>query len=651
MVNLCPTCLQPIPSLPCPYCGFSTEAAPSNSLHPGAILMGRYRIEKFLAQGGMGSIYKAFDTTTQRVCALKEMLDGGDPTDRAQRVAQFRQEASVLASLHHPSIVEVWDYFESGGRYYLVEEFLDGGTLGQFDKPLPEVEVVRIASEVAEALAYIHEQGIVYRDMKPDNVLLRKDGRAVLADFGIVRFFKPGKKTDTIRFASVGYAPPEQYATTIQTSPASDIYAFGATLYRLLTAKEPQEWMRPGEFWASFPPLIQEQPALSPRLVNIVERCLRLKVAERFPNGQAVLGELLPLRQAFQAARCGCGHQNRYGSRQCSSCGRSLLAVQAWQAAYPGPFRLHGQLPFELAWKTTLHEQVRGSPVLYGGLIYVSTEAGNLYTLDLGGNPVGKQPLGAPSRSSPVLQNGQVWVGTEQGLVSPAGLIKVGEVFAPPKVEGSEVYTVTKQGVLICFDKDGKLRWQQQIGGEGIVPPLVLGEQVVAMTKEGDVNAYDLQGELVWKAALGVKIYGSPIPVQNRLLLLDAQGRIHIIDVSNGKSLLQIPVVGKSYCGLASSNNQWIAADQNGVVVCLKSDFSEAWRANVLGGIIASPSVLESQLLVTTRNGLVVLYDLTSGKQQQQIILNDEMIAPWIADGNALFAVSRSGVVYCLVGN
>lgn len=646
----CPSCLTPIPSLPCPYCGFRTDAAPSDSLNAGTILMGRYRVEKFLAQGGMGSVYKAFDTKTQRVCALKEMLDAGDPADRAQRVAQFQQEARVLASLHHPGIVTVWDYFETGGRYYLAEEFLGGGTLGQFDKPLPEADVVRIATEIAEALSYIHERGIVYRDMKPDNVLLRQDGRAVLADFGIVRFFKPGKKGDTTRFASVGYAPPEQYAATIQTAPVSDVYAFGATLYRILTAKEPQEWMQPGAVWASFPPLGQVRAGLSLALISIVERCLRMKVAERFPDGQAVLAELRPLQQAFQAARCSCGHQNRLGSRQCSSCGRSLVAIQAWQAAYPGPFRLHGQPPFELAWKTALREQVRGSPVLFGGLIYVSTEGGNLYTLDLEGKTVGKQALGATSRSSPVVLDGQVWVGTERGLVSPADLIPMGEVFAPPKIEGDQVYTLTKQGTLVCLGKDGQLRWQQQVGGEGVVSPVVLGQQVVVLTKEGDLYAFSLQGKPTWKAALGVRVYGPPIPTQDRLVLLDAQGKLHLINATNGQSLLRTPVVGQSYCGLVSSANQWIAADQNGVV-CLKGDFSEVWRVGVQGGLIATPSVLESRLLVAARSGKIVLYDLSSGKQQQQLELGDDMVAPWIADGNALFGVSRTGVVYGLVGS
>jgi outer membrane protein assembly factor BamB len=599
----------------------------------------------------MGSVYKAFDSKTERVCALKEMLDAGDPADRAQRVAQFQQEARVLANLHHPGIVTVWDYFEAGGRYYLAEEFLGRGTLGQFEVPLPEADVVRIATEVTEALAYIHERGMVYRDMKPDNVLLRQDGRAVLADFGIVRFFKPGKKGDTTRFASVGYAPPEQFATSIQTSPASDIYAFGATLYRILSGKEPQEWMKPGIPWASFPPLGQVRAELSPALVNIVERCLRLKVAERFPDGRAVLAELRPLQQAFQAARCSCGHQNRLGSRHCSICCRSLVAIQAWQSAYPGPFRLHGQPPFELAWKAGLCEQVRGSPVLSGGLIYVSTEGGNLYTLDLEGKAVGKQQLGAPSRSSPVVLDGQVWVGTARGLVSPAGLIPMGEVFAPPKVEGDQVYTLTKQGAVVCLGKDGQLRWQQQVGGEGVVSPVVLGQQVVVLTKEGDLHAFNHEGNPAWKAALGVRVYGSPIPAQDRLVLLDAQGKLHLINATNGQSLLRTPVVGQTYCGLASSPNQWIAADQNGVVVCLKGDFFEVWRVGVQSGLIATPSVIGSQLLVATRTGKLVLLDLDSGRQRQQIELEDEMVAPWIADGNALFGISRAGVVYSFVGS
>jgi serine/threonine protein kinase len=212
------------------------------------VVHGRYKVLSLLGQGGMGAVYLVEDQKVfGKRWALKELLDTfTDPVDRAQAVQQFEQEAKMLVSLSHPNLPQVADYFSEGGRQYLVMEYVEGETLeGILQKVsgfLPEAHVVDWAVQICGVLEYLHNQKpkpIIFRDLKPANVMLAKDGKIKLIDFGIARLFDPAKKTDTIKMGTAGYAPPEQYAGRGQTDARSDVYALGATLHHLLTKRDP----------------------------------------------------------------------------------------------------------------------------------------------------------------------------------------------------------------------------------------------------------------------------------------------------------------------------------------------------------------------------------------------------------------------------
>jgi serine/threonine protein kinase len=217
-------------------------------LKAGDVLQGRYRVVSLLGEGGMGAVYRAWDSRLDVPVALKEMTPQPDidPDDLTQLRAQFQQEAQILARLSHPHLVRVGDFFEHGGNAYLVMDFVEGEELAALIKregSLPEKQVLTWAGQILDALAYCHAQGVIHRDVKPQNVIIRPDGRVVLVDFGLVKLWDPADPRTKTVMRGVGtpeYAPPEQYDVQMgHTDVRSDIYSLGATMYHALTGEAP----------------------------------------------------------------------------------------------------------------------------------------------------------------------------------------------------------------------------------------------------------------------------------------------------------------------------------------------------------------------------------------------------------------------------
>ncbi len=206
-------------------------------LKAGTILNNRYRIVQLMGRGGFGAVYRAWDQTLNRPCALKENQEVS-----AQGVRQFSQEAILLANLNHPCLPRVTDHFSLPGQgQYLVMDFVEGEDLRvkleRTFEPLTEKEVLPWIIQICDALAYLHSQTqpVIHRDIKPSNIRITPQGRAMLVDFGIAKVFDPLMPTSTAAKAvTAGYSPPEQYGQG-KTDARSDIYALGATLYTLLT--------------------------------------------------------------------------------------------------------------------------------------------------------------------------------------------------------------------------------------------------------------------------------------------------------------------------------------------------------------------------------------------------------------------------------
>lgn len=270
----------------------------TGALLPLTELVNRYVILKKVAQGGMGAIYKAQDKHLQdKIVAIKEMSESAiAPADREQVVKAFHREAELLARLDHPNLVRVTNRFQNDDRHFMVMEFVPGQTLDDMLKaqkakgePFPEKQVLVWADQLCDVLAFLHNQDpkIIYRDVKPANVMVVDDTNIVkLIDFGITRFYKPGKKKDTIEFGTDGYAPPEQYGKA-QTDERADVYALGVTLHELLTLHDPTTKL------FDFPPVRQLNSQVSRRVEKAIAKATNPSRDARYQSMEELQSDLI----------------------------------------------------------------------------------------------------------------------------------------------------------------------------------------------------------------------------------------------------------------------------------------------------------------------------------------------------------------------
>jgi len=356
----------------------------------GTILDGKFKIVQVLGEGGMGTVYKVEQVDKPGYFrAVKELLiNPNTPEDeRISAIERFNKEIDLLFNLKHPRIPSLILSFQERGNYYFVMEFVPGRTLEKIledsKRPLDEEQVIHWMMQVCEALSYIHSRTppIILRDLKPGNVIVTPDGNVQLIDFGIARRFDPNKRTNTENLGTISYASPEHLGSItapgqrrsaqnpgklVQTDARSDIYSLGATMYHLLTNREPDPIQTPpsGSILAKNPRLrtVQVGSKVFCPVEQVIIKAMQQDPAHRFQNAEAMrvaLQHCLPNSAAPATVQIPaispnatilvsvgevvcpkCGYRNRPGAKFCKRDGQPLI-----QGATTVPPRLAAQPP------------------------------------------------------------------------------------------------------------------------------------------------------------------------------------------------------------------------------------------------------------------------------------------------------------------
>lgn len=285
---ICVACLRSLVASPAASPAPFTSARPvqvmarlsaSGPLTPGSLLAARYRILKQIGRGGSGVVYQARDERQAgRLVAVKQIqLARLSPRDMLQATDSYNREITLQQGLRHKGIPRLSQHFTDAENWYLVMEYIQGETLEERLKQspqgtLPLLEVLKIAIQLCDILAYLHGEGVIFRDVKPANIILTPSRQVYLIDFGIARRYDTRKFRDTMPLGSPGYAAPEQYGTA-QSNAQTDIYGLGATLLTLLSGKDLTDYPVADALAAQELP-----PALSELLLRMLQKQATLRI-------------------------------------------------------------------------------------------------------------------------------------------------------------------------------------------------------------------------------------------------------------------------------------------------------------------------------------------------------------------------------------
>lgn len=249
----------------------------------GEIIDGKYEVLREVGRGGMSVVYLAMDKRLNKQWAIKEFRKDKDDASKQIALKALMDEANLMKKLDHPTLPRIVDIIDDNQNVYVVMDYIEGESLNKVLDAYgaqPQEAVIEWAKQLGDVLDYLHTQNppVIYRDMKPANIMLKPDGTVRLIDFGIAREYKEGKDGDTEAIGTRGYAAPEQFGGKGQTDARTDIYSLGVTLYHLVTGKNPAE--PPYEIY----PIRHWNPSLSSGFEWLIQKCTQLNPCDRYQS-------------------------------------------------------------------------------------------------------------------------------------------------------------------------------------------------------------------------------------------------------------------------------------------------------------------------------------------------------------------------------
>jgi eukaryotic-like serine/threonine-protein kinase len=569
---------------------------PEGTLAAGTVLEKRYEILSVQGVGGMGAVYRARDlrfSAVQKIIAVKEMNNGApDPRIRRLGIESFEREANILASLSHPAIPKIFDYFSEGLRSYLVLEFIEGETLedlmDQRRHPFEPEEVVQWGIDVCDVLAYLHSNKppVIFRDIKPGNLMLRADGRLMVIDFGIAKVFEYGQRGTMI--GTEGYSPPEQYRGVAE--PRGDLYALAATMHHLITGRDPR--LEP-PFSFQERPIRLFNPRVSADLEAVITKCLAYDTPERYTSA------------------------NEFAS--------------ALSAAVPITLRGTGRLgttaftvPQDIkpAWIFRCEDDVRSSPRLTGEMLCVGSYDSNLYCLQASdGAFVWKSPTQGGIASTPCVHDDLILIGSEDGQMYAVSrrlgqkewqCATGGSIRSSARVEYGHAFFGSDDGHVYALNaQQGRVVWKFQSAGPVRSTPLIVGEVIYIGSDDGYLYALDLRtGLMRWKQNAYRRVTSSPAIDQGRILVGSGDGHLYCFNAGSGWPVWRFRTKGPVYSSPVVVDGTVFIGSADGLLYALDAETGrERWKYDTGSPVTSSPAVSEGVVYIGSNDGTLHAID------------------------------------------
>ncbi|MFZ4812934.1 MAG: PQQ-binding-like beta-propeller repeat protein [Phototrophicaceae bacterium] len=618
------------------------DQQPSGVLSANTVLLRRYKVMGVLGGGGMGTVYQARDLNfpdVRRLAAVKEMhTPSGDRALRDQMLATFRREANILATLNHPAIPKIYDFFDQNDRVYLVMEHINGRDLEALlsqTKTLPIEKVIEWSIDLCEVLSYLHNHqpdSIIFRDMKPSNIMIDNLGKVRLIDFGIAKTFVGANKQTII--GTEGYSGPEQYKGN--ASPRSDQYSLGATLHHILTRKDPR--LEPP---FSFPerPIRNFNADVPAWFVEVVDKALAFNAEDRFESCEA-MAEAIRQRQRRQYA--------------------AVAAPEIAPAAATGTSFIEAGGEIEPKWVFKTEDEIRSSPLVYEGKVYIGSYDTNMWCLNLeNGQQVWKFSTLAGIASSPVVDTTSklILFGSEDSTfnaVNPLtgrviwSFATKDKIRSSPVVANNYIFFGSDDGRLYTLSaSNGRKLWDFDAGSPVRNRVLVTDEILIFGNGQGEILGVTLAGERKWvyRTKRDIKSSACFDEREGICYIGSDDGFLYAIDITSGYNswrfrtngpIISSPVIWNDFIIFGSVDGNVYSVDTYGQ--------KEKWRFPMGKPVLSSPIIYENNVYIGGTDHYLYCLDAKTGKEKWKFKAHGEILStPTIASvGNTPLVIFGS---------
>ena len=569
-----------------------------------------------------------------KLVAVKEMINQApDPVIRSTIIQNFEREANILVTLNHPSIPKIFDFFTRNERSYLVIEYIQGkdleAVLNENPNMFLEDQVVSWSIELCDVLSYLHNhkpEPIIFRDVKPSNIMVNQTNHIVLVDFGIAKIFRIGQKGTMI--GTEGYSPPEQYRG--EATPAADVYSLGATLHHMLTHRDPR---LEAPFTFAERPIRKYNSAVSSELEAVINRALQYEARDRF---QSI--------EEFHEALLQC-------AKKTGVLGRINIASKA----------VVSEQTIKPLWAFRCEDEIRGTPAYDGGLVMVGAYDNNVYAVNAAdGKLEWKFPTEGGIVSKPTIHDGVVYFASEDrrlyAVSSRTGktlwtYFTEGPIRCSPRVAEGQIFIGSDDGFLYAINvATNRLTWKVETGAPIRSTAFYGDDGIYFGNEQGDFYCVDLRGQVTWRSKAKKAITSSPVATKGYVYFASLDSIFYCMDSKAGWVIWRFRMGRGSISSPCLAENSLCIGSADGNIYCVDASSSrEIWRFKTNHQVGGSPVFYKNAIYCGSADGHLYCIDVKTGQARWKFQTNGPITGTPTVFNDVLYVGSADHILYALI--